>query len=93
MSLSVVMTMAFYTLILVGGIYYYEDKIKSIDLDRELFEDAYNSEHNSIHVQLEINDELVKENLKLKQQLAVAKSRRSNKDPAQYKDTELNVEL
>jgi hypothetical protein len=47
-----------YTAIILGGLYYYEDKIKELKYELELYCDAYESEHTAIHLELENNEAL-----------------------------------
>jgi len=86
--------LAFYTLLMIGGIYYYEEKYSKLhkdyeDLEKEFFNiytaytrtseqsdiyhNAYNSEHNAIHYQIEINEMLDEQNRALQAQIKALK--------------------
>jgi len=103
-----IVVLGFYTLVMIGGIYYYEDKFNRLDKDYKdleqeffetynaycnmselasqynelarkaedqsgLYENAYNSEHNAIHHQIEINEMLDEQNRALQAQIKALK--------------------
>jgi len=82
--------LGFYTFIIVGGISYYEDKLKKIDNTAKLYRDIYESEHNAIHHQIEINEILDIDNQTLRKvvkDLKVENAALKNAIPAQYEYT------
>lgn len=78
--------LGFYTLILIGGLFYYEEKIARLNRELDILDSDYDevfqayvrtsnqSEHSAIHHQMEINEILDVDNQALKAQIKALKA-------------------
>jgi cell division protein FtsB len=71
---------SFLSLFSIGLIHYYEDKLKKVNLEVELYKDAYNSEHNAIHVELDNNDALKAQIKSMQEELGYLRNRAGSQE-------------